>query len=114
MLRAQEVKAEVRKAAEIKAPPTDNANKTASPAPQLKPMAGVVLKDEPVAAAPATAPAKTDENKPQMDASNAVIVTRDANAANSKLTAEQLQTLNGTAQKPKELAPVATTATKNQ
>lgn len=113
MLRAQEVKAEVKKAAEIKAP-TDNAGKMVSPVPHLTPMAGVTLKEEPVPAAPTPSPSKSDDKKVQPDGANAVIVTRDANAANSKLTAEQLQTMNGTAQRPAALEPAAPSAAKKQ
>ncbi|MEP7238510.1 MAG: hypothetical protein ABI685_11615 [Ferruginibacter sp.] len=84
LLHAQEVKTEVLKQTEVKAPPTDIANKP-SPAPQLIPMNGIAPKEAPKVQA----------------------LTADANGPANKLTADQLKTLNGIADKPKQTAPAA-------
>jgi len=93
LLHAQEVKTEIAKKTEAKAPPASTVTSIPSPSPELTPMNGIT----PKGASPASSP-----------------LTRNANAATNNLTPEQLKTLNGTAERPKQtttavLTPAAKT-----
>jgi len=91
LLQAQEAKTQVLQRKEVKAPPADNA----------------LPKETPVAALQTPSPSKKDDNKKQ-------VLTKDMNSPAGNLTAEQLKTLNGTAQKPKEPAPAAVVSDNNK
>ncbi len=95
LLHAQEIKTEILKPTEIKAPPATTITNMPSPAPMLMPMNGVAPKEAAVVTSPTPSPLNKDENKKQVGPIN-------------NLTSEQLKTLNGIAQKPKSIAPVAT------
>ena len=88
LLQAQEAKTQVLQRKEVKAP-------------------AEVPKEAPVAASQTPSPSKKDDNKKQ-------VLTRDINTTPGNLTAEQLKTLNGTAQKPKEPAPAAVVSDNNK
>ena len=94
LLHAQEIKTEMLKPTAIKLPPAATITNIPSPAPVLMPMNGVAPKEAPVAALQVPSPLKKEENKNQVEPNN--------------LTSEQLKTLNGTADKPKQIAPAAT------
>jgi hypothetical protein len=112
LLHAQELKTEVLKQHEIKAPPASTESNKPSPLPQLKPMDGVVPKEAPVAAQ-TPSPLKKDENKIQPENLKAIAISKDANGPANKLTPEQLKTLNGTAERPKQTMPAATLDAQN-
>lgn len=95
LLHAQEVKTEILKETEIKAPPDNIAPIKPSPALVFKPMNGVAPNEAPAAALQTPSPLKKDEHESQVGPIN-------------NLTAEQLKTLNGIADKPKQIAPAAT------
>ena len=94
LLHAQEIKTEMLKPTAIKLPPASDISNKPSPAPQLKPMNGVAPIEATVTALQAPSPFNKDENKNQVEPIN-------------NLTAEQLKTLNGIADKPKQIAPAA-------
>lgn len=104
-VQAQEVKTELKKNNEPKAPPAETITKVPSPQPSLQPVEGVASPNagtDKTTTQANTAPNAASGNNA---AQKAVLLNRDANAVNSALTPEQLKTLNGTAQKPKELDP---------
>ena len=105
LLQAQEIKTEV------KALPAAVVSNKPSPAPELKPMNGVAPKEAPVEATQAPSPLKKDENKNQPEDLKVVVLTKEANGPKNNLTAEQLKTLNGIADKPKQTAPAAAALT---
>lgn len=107
LLHAQELKTEVLKQREIKAPPASTESNKPSPAPQLKPMNGIAPAAAPVAVAETPSPFKKDKDQQQVNKPQKTIAVTDAGAAENKLTTEQLNTLNGTAQRPKQTTPVA-------
>ena len=109
LLHAQNLKPELVKETDVKLPPPATADKKTLPAPELKPMNGIVPKEAPAAAAQTTPALKNDENKNQPEQPKLQVISIDANAANSKLTVEQLNTLNGIAEKPKQTAAPAST-----
>lgn len=104
---AQELKPEIAKPVEIKVSST--IDKTASSLPELKPQQGTDSKET---ASPAVAetpsPLKKEENKIPAENTKTVALAIDAGMATKNLTAEQLKTLNGVAERPK-----ATTAVPN-
>ena len=108
LLQAQEIKTEILKPTAIKPPPAATITNIPSPAPQLNPMNGVAPKEAPVAATQAPSPLKKDENKSQPEDPKTEALTIEANGPKNNLTAEQLKTLNGIAEKPKQTAPAAT------
>lgn len=108
LLQAQEIKAEILKPTAIKAPPATTITNVPSPAPVLMPMNGVAPKEAPVTATEAPSPLKKDENKKQPEDPKVVALTINANGPTNNLTAEQLNTLNGIANKPRSIAPAAT------
>ena len=105
LLHAQEIKTEV------KALPAAVVSNIPSPAPQLNPMNGVAPKEAPVAATQAPSPLKKDENKSQPEDPKTEALTIQANGPKNNLTAEQLNTLNGIAKKPKQTAAPASSLT---
>lgn len=107
LLQAQELKTQVLKQSETKAPPASTESNKPSPLPQLKPMGGIVPAAAPVAASQTPSPLKKDESGNQVNQPKKATATTDANATENKLTTEQLNTLNGTAQRPKQTTPVA-------
>ena len=108
LLHAQEIKTEILKPTAIKLPPASDISNKPSPAPQLNLMNGVAPKEAPVAATQAPSPLKKDENINQPENPKTVALTIEANGPKNNLTPEQLKTLNGIADKPKQVAPAAT------
>ena len=108
LLHAQEIKTEILKPTAIKLPPASTISNNPSPAPQLIPINGVAPKEAPAIASQAASPFKKDENKMQPKEPKTQILTTDATGPKNNLTAEQLKTLNGIADKPKQIAPAAT------
>ena len=113
LLHAQELKTEVLKQSEIKAPPASTETNKPSPPPQFKPMNGVVPKEAAVAVSDNPSPLKKDENKIQPEDLKAIAISKDAKGPANKLTPEQLKTLNGTAERPKQTTPAATLDAQN-
>ena len=111
LLHAQNLKSESVKETDIKLLPPATTDKKTLPVPELKPMNGVAPKEAPVAAAQTTPELKKYENKTQPETPKLQVISIDANAANSTLTAEQLNTLNGIAEKPKQTAAPASSLT---
>ena len=104
LLQAQEIKTEILKPTAIKLPPASDISNKPSPAPQLKPMNGVTPIEAP-------SPLKKDENKSQPEDPKTEALTIEANGPKNNLTAEQLKTLNGIAEKPKQTAPAVAVLT---
>lgn len=106
LLKAQteEIKAQVLKQTEVKALPASTVTNKPSPAPQFKPLNGIAPQATTTATAETPSPLKIDDDKKQ---------TSDANAATQKLTAEQLKTFNGKAEKPKQVAAVTVADAQN-
>ena len=100
-------------AQEVKASPTGTESNNPSQASQLKPMNGVAPTAASVAVVEPPSPLKKDENQKQINQPKKATATTDANAAENKLTSEQLNTLNGTAQRPKQTMPPATLDAQN-
>ena len=112
LLHAQNLKPELVKETDVKLPPPATTDKKTLPVPELKPMNGVTPKEAPVVATTqAPSPLKTAENKNQPEDLKVVALTKEANGPKTNLTAEQLKTLNGTAEKPKQIAAPASSLT---
>ena len=112
LLHAQSLKPELVKETDVKLSPPATTDKKKLPAPELKPMNGVTPKEAPVVATTqAPSPLKTAENKNQPEDLKVVALTKEANDPKNNLTAEQLKTLNGTAEKPKQTASAAAALT---
>ena len=112
LLHAQNLKPELVKETDVKLPPPATTDKKTLPVPELKPMNGVTPKEAPVVATTqAPSPLKTAENKNQPEDLKVVALTKEANDPKNNLTAEQLKTLNGIAEKPKQTAAPASSLT---
>jgi len=108
---AQEIKTEVLKPAEIKTPPA--AGNKPSPVPELKSQAGITPKQASVAVLETPSPLKKNENNKLVEESKTEILVRDPKVATNKLSAENLKTLNGTTERPKQLIATPASDTLN-
>ncbi|MFN8244751.1 MAG: hypothetical protein U0X40_11925 [Ferruginibacter sp.] len=109
-IKAQDIKTELRKNYDQKTPPAETVTKIPSPLPQLQPVDGVMPPDASVDKSNPPATTNANASNAGNRAPKATLLSSDGSGITGHLSPEQLKTLNGTAEKPKELNPVTPAA----